>query len=179
MGRHTAQRIQPFSGGGSGTNPTNTNLSSLSSFGVPTNRVSVPNYNFGGNNQFTNNRVNNTNKPPFRDGFFNSNSNNLNNDNTGGGSGGFGVGDTLSVLEGLTNAYLGYKSLGLAEDQFDFSKDTFNSNLANQTRAYNTNLSQQQRASLGAQGNFAGDSAGLEAALKSFLDENQLNGSPV
>ena len=51
----------------------------------------------------------------------------------------------LQGLMGLGNLYLGSKALGMAQDQFDFSKRMATTNLANQTKAYNTALEDRLR----------------------------------
>lgn len=68
---------------------------------------------------------------------------------TGGGAGGAGqaaqgygilpwLGVGLYGLNTLGNLYLGWRSLGLAQDQFDFQREMANQNLANAIQAYNT-----------------------------------------
>lgn len=60
------------------------------------------------------------------------------------GSSGLGVlGTGASILQGLgslAGAYTGYKSLGLAEDQFDFSKAAANRDIANQGQTINNSI---------------------------------------
>lgn len=51
----------------------------------------------------------------------------------------------LQGLNTLAGLYTGMKSLGLAQDQFDFSKQMAQTNLANQTTAYNTGLEDRLR----------------------------------
>jgi hypothetical protein len=46
----------------------------------------------------------------------------------------------LSGLSTLANLYSGLKSLGLAQDQFNFQKNLANTNLANSVTSYNTAL---------------------------------------
>lgn len=47
-------------------------------------------------------------------------------------------------LQSLGNLWMGLKSLNLAKKQFNFSKDFANTNLANQTKVYNTNLADRE-----------------------------------
>lgn len=47
----------------------------------------------------------------------------------------------LSGISSLAGLYTGLKSLGLAQDQFDLTKQAYQTNLANQTKSYNTALS--------------------------------------
>lgn len=50
----------------------------------------------------------------------------------------------LGGLQSLGNIWMGLKSLNLAKKQFNFSKDFANTNLANQTKVYNTNLADRE-----------------------------------
>jgi len=57
--------------------------------------------------------------------------------------GGFGLGDALDVAQGLgslASAYTGYKTLGLAEDQFDFEKGLANRNIGTQGQLINQQI---------------------------------------
>ena len=45
----------------------------------------------------------------------------------------------VQALSGLANAYVGYKGLGLAQDQFGFQKAAANRNLSNQAKLLNEN----------------------------------------
>lgn len=51
----------------------------------------------------------------------------------------------LQGLGSLANLWMGMKSLNLAKDQFDFTKQTTNTNLNNQIKAYNTGLEDRLR----------------------------------
>ncbi len=65
------------------------------------------------------------------------------------GGGGFsmgGLGDFAQGLGGMFQGYAALKGLGLAEDQFDFSKDAFNANYLAQAKNYNQQLHGRQRA---------------------------------
>jgi hypothetical protein len=68
-----------------------------------------------------------------------------------GGSSGLGAGTGLGFntqtgqlalggLSSLAGLFASQKALGLAEDQFDFTKKTTNTNLRNQAQSYNTAL---------------------------------------
>lgn len=46
----------------------------------------------------------------------------------------------IGGLSALGNLYFGSQQLGLAQDQFNFQKQAYNTNLANQTKAYNSAL---------------------------------------
>ncbi len=168
---------QPFSG---------SPYQNLSTFGVPTNNVNIGSYQGIPQNQSNYGGFNGPSYDNLGSSIFPQNNNlgNINNNNggfsgldiTGGDDNSIGGVDILQTLQGITNAYLGYKNLGLSEDQFGFTKDSFNSNLANSTQAYNTDLEGRQRARLGFQGK-SGDP--LETELNSFLGKNRLNGAPI
>lgn len=77
---------------------------------------------------------------------------------TGAGSSGFGwnLGTAnlgLSGIGTIGNLALGMKSLGLANKQFDFTKKTTETNLANQMKSYNTALEDRIRSRAAMQGN--------------------------
>lgn len=51
-----------------------------------------------------------------------------------------GLASLAQGLASLGSLYGGFKGLGLAKDQLQFSKDSYNTNLANSTQSYNTAL---------------------------------------
>jgi len=51
-----------------------------------------------------------------------------------------GFGQGVSAFSTLANIYGGFKSLGLAEDQFDFQKSAFNKNFEAQKKDYENTL---------------------------------------
>lgn len=51
----------------------------------------------------------------------------------------------LNALNSLTGLYTGLKSLKLAKDQFDFTKNITNTNMGNTTKNYNMNLEDRLR----------------------------------
>lgn len=51
----------------------------------------------------------------------------------------------LGGLNTLGSLYFGFKQLGLANKQFDFQKQAFETNLANQMKTYNTALEDRSR----------------------------------
>uniref|UniRef100_A0AAU6W0D4 Uncharacterized protein n=1 Tax=Pseudomonas phage Arace01 TaxID=3138526 RepID=A0AAU6W0D4_9VIRU len=59
----------------------------------------------------------------------------------------------LSGLGSLYSLFASNKALGLAQDQFDFTKKTTNTNLRNQTQSYNTALEDKITARAAMQGN--------------------------
>jgi len=83
----------------------------------------------------------------------------------------------------LANAYLGYKALELGRDKFDFSKSSFNRNLANQASLTNTQLEAQQRSRLAGQGIYdrttASGREALQADLDAYLEPRRVSGAPV
>lgn len=61
--------------------------------------------------------------------------------------GGFkGLSNLAEGLSSLGQLYTSIKALGLAEDQLDFTKEAYNTNLANTTQSYNTALEDRIRA---------------------------------
>lgn len=57
-----------------------------------------------------------------------------------------GIGTAFQGLGSLGQIYSSIKALGLAEDQLDFSKQAFETNLKNSTKSYNTALEDRIRA---------------------------------
>lgn len=51
----------------------------------------------------------------------------------------------VGIANSLANAYFGWKNLGLAKDQFNFQKDSWNKNFANQVITTNNQLEEQAR----------------------------------
>jgi hypothetical protein len=51
-----------------------------------------------------------------------------------------GIGQGVSAFANLANIYAGFKSLGLAKDQLQFSKSSFNKNFNAQAQSYNNEL---------------------------------------
>ena len=107
----------------------------------------------------------------------------LNNDMStigGYGQGGFGaglsgIGDIMGGLAGLGGAYVGLKQLGLAEDQFDFTKDITNRNLFNQAQITNAAMKDRQNARLGS----AGTSNAPYQGTSNYMADNSVSGRPV
>lgn len=75
----------------------------------------------------------------------------------------------LGGLSTLSNLYGGLKSLGLAQDQFNFQKQLSQTNLANSTQSYNTQLSDKATA----RGVTEGQSA---ATVQDYINKNKLAG---
>jgi len=97
-------------------------------------------------------------------------------------TGGFSFGDWAKFGTGAVQAYTGYKGLGLAEDQFDFAKSSFNVNLANQAKLINTEMEARQRARLETSGRYAGQPGGqaeLQSDLQAYLKPRQVSGAPI
>lgn len=74
----------------------------------------------------------------------------------------------LSGLSSLYGLFASNKAMGLAEDQFDFTKKTTNTNLRNQAQSYNTALEDKITARAAMQGN---DSA----YVSDYLNKNRLS----
>lgn len=84
-----------------------------------------------------------------------------------GSSGLLGIGQLgLSGIGSLGSLYTGLKSLGLAQDQFNFQKQLANTNLANQTQSYNTALSDKANSRAFAEGQSPAQAASYIAANK-------------
>ena len=86
------------------------------------------------------------------------------------GAGGINLGGLGAIMNGigsLGQIYMAIKSLGLANDQFDFTKKTWNTNLKNQTKSYNTNLREQKIAEYSAEGR-------TEQEAKAWYQKNKL-----
>lgn len=56
----------------------------------------------------------------------------------------------LGAAQGLMNGFLGMKQYGLAKKQFNFQKDAWNQNMANQKKTINTQMEDRQRARVAA-----------------------------
>ena len=51
----------------------------------------------------------------------------------------------VGIANSLANAYFGWKNMGLAKDQFNFQKESWNKNFANQVTTTNNQLEEQAR----------------------------------
>lgn len=74
-----------------------------------------------------------------------------------------GVGSIADLIGSFGNIYGAIKGVQLAQDQLDFSKSAYNTNLANQQQTYNTSLSDRAYARAHTQGNTAADAAAYVA----------------
>ena len=95
---------------------------------------------------------------------------------------GFSLGDYTKLGTGVANAYLGYQGLQLGRDQFDFAKNSFNTNLANQAQLINNQMESQARDRLSFSGKYGRDEPGqanLQADLQSYLKPRQVSGAPI
>lgn len=72
-------------------------------------------------------------------------------------NGGLNVGNIASLLGSIGSIYGAMKSYGLAKDSLDFSKETFKTNLANQTKSYNTALEDRARSRYAQEGGSQSD----------------------
>lgn len=70
-------------------------------------------------------------------------------------------------LSGLGQLFIGLKSLGIAKDQLAFSKEAFNTNMANQKKTYNTSLEDRIRSRYVTEGRTSGEA-------DSYLARNNL-----
>lgn len=96
---------------------------------------------------------------------------------------GFSLGDYTKLGTGVANAYLGYQGLKLGEKQFDFAKNSFNTNLANQAQLINNQMETQARDRLSFSGNYDQKTdegnASLQADLQSYLKPRQVSGKAI
>lgn len=89
----------------------------------------------------------------------------------------------LKTLGGLTSAYTGYKTLGLAEDQFDFAKAQSNRDFGSQAQAYNTELRDRQISRLNQSGQYDTSTpegqAKFETDLQAYVSANAIDPSVI
>jgi hypothetical protein len=76
------------------------------------------------------------------------------------------VGNVIGGITGVGNMYLGFEQLDIAKDQAKLAKQAYRTNLANQTKTYNTQLAERRTAALRADGIYSED------ALKSYMDKH-------
>lgn len=96
-------------------------------------------------------------------------------DSGGSGAGGFKLGFNaptfqmgLSGLNAIGNLWGAFEAQKLAREQFDFTKNTTNTNLNNSIKSYNTALGDRARA----RGFTEGQSA---SQIQSYVDQNRLS----
>lgn len=92
----------------------------------------------------------------------------------GGSKNGFSLGEWTKLGTGVANAYLGYQNLKLGRDQFDFSKSSFNTNLANQAKLINSQIEDRYRA----RQQFEGGST-LQADLDAYTESRKVSGKAI
>ena len=83
----------------------------------------------------------------------------------------------IQALSGLANAYTGLKGLGLAEDQFAFSKAGANKDVANQAKLINNNILNSAQVSNALAGNTLSDTqktAALATAKSKYVDGSKI-----
>lgn len=101
---------------------------------------------------------------------------------TTGGSGGYSFGDWAKGIGGAAQLYGGFQQQDLQKQQLDFSKDSFNTNLANQAQLINNEMEARQRARLETSGKYGRDTAGqasLQSDLQSYLQPRQVSGKAI
>ena len=79
-----------------------------------------------------------------------------------------------SALSGLANAFTAYKNYGLANKQFDFEKQAYNTNLANQTQMINNDYINRAKIGLALSGMPTTDNTKLTEAAKGLAGSNLL-----
>jgi len=90
----------------------------------------------------------------------------------GGASGGGGLGGLLGGASDILGGLLGFGQNKLAKKTFNFQKDAFNANLANQVQSYNTSLEDRVRARHNTEGRTG-------AFTESYLGRNRLQNTEV
>ena len=88
------------------------------------------------------------------------------------------LGQGIQGLGGLASIYFGNKQLGMAEDQYNTSKEFGNRNIANQAQTINNALESRYRATLAAKGIGTEGGQGKES-LESYLNRSKVNGSAI
>jgi hypothetical protein len=79
------------------------------------------------------------------------------------------AGSIMNGIAALGGAYMGYKQLGMAKDQFNFQKKAFQTNLRNSIQSYNTALEDRIRGRTSAYD-------GKEQDVQAYLSKNSLKG---
>lgn len=83
----------------------------------------------------------------------------------------------LNGLAGLAGAYLGYKSYGLAKDQFGFEKALANANYSNQAKLANNEIQNSGEVGMGLAGGTM--DANARAARQAQLNSMKLSTGPI
>jgi hypothetical protein len=78
-----------------------------------------------------------------------------------------GIGGIMDGIGGIAEIYTALQSIGVAKDNLQFQKDSYNTNLGNQTKTYNTNLEDRTRAQYRTEGKTSAD-------VDSYLQKNRL-----
>jgi hypothetical protein len=87
-----------------------------------------------------------------------------------GAKGGMNLAGLGSIMEGIGGAaemYTALKSIGIAKDNLNFQKSSYNTNLGNQTKTYNTNLEDKIKSRYAYEGKTSAD-------VDSYLQKNRL-----
>lgn len=83
----------------------------------------------------------------------------------------------IQALTGLANAYVGYKGLGLAKDQFNFQKSAANRDIANQAKLINESRLNSGNVGLALAGNTM--SEGQKQAARNKIATGNVDGSRI
>ena len=93
---------------------------------------------------------------------------------------GFNLGDleniskSISALSGLANAFTAFKNYGLANKQFNFEKQAYNTNLANQTQMINNDYINRAKIGLALSGMSTANDTNLTQAAKGLVGSQLL-----
>lgn len=102
--------------------------------------------------------------------------------NKGGSNDGFSLGEYGSLAQAGVGLYLGTKQLEGANDALDFSRNSFNTNLANQAQLINNDMESRYRSRLEATGRYGRGEEGqaaLQSELQSYLKPRQVSGKAI
>lgn len=89
----------------------------------------------------------------------------------------FGAGaQGLSAIGSLMQAYNGAKQVQLGRDTFNFQRNAFNQDSANQAKTINMELEDRQRARIGSTGN--NNANNVYESLDSYLNKNRVTVKP-
>jgi hypothetical protein len=78
-----------------------------------------------------------------------------------------GIGGIMDGIGGIAEIYTALQSIGVAKDNLQFQKDSYNTNLGNQTKTYNTNLEDKIKSRYAYEGKTSAD-------VDSYLQKNRL-----
>ena len=84
------------------------------------------------------------------------------------------ISKSISALSGLANAFTAFKNYGLANKQFNFEKQAYNTNLANQTQMINNDYINRAKIGLALSGMSTANDTNLTQAAKGLVGSQLL-----